>query len=67
MISNYEFREKIFVFINKTGMSATRFGTKSMKDPSFVFRLVKGREVRERGKLRVLSFMENYEKGEKNA
>lgn len=63
MISNYEFREKIFDFLNKTGLSATRFGAKAMNDPTFVFRLVKGREVRECGKLRVLSFMENYEKG----
>ncbi len=62
MISNCKFQEKISAFLSQTGMSATKFGAGAMNDPSFVFRLLKGREVRESGKLRCLTFMADYKK-----
>ncbi len=60
MISNDEFRQKIFDFIKRTGISPTSFGEMAKNDPSFVRRLEKGQEVKESGKKQVLEFMENY-------
>lgn len=65
MISNDEFRQKVFDFIKTNKISPTSFGEMAKNDPSFVRRLEKGQEVKESGKKQVLEFMENYKAGVK--
>lgn len=61
MVTNEEFRNIVSDFLQKTGMSATSFGTQAKNDPCFVFRIMNGQEVKEDGKIKVLEFINNYE------
>ena len=60
-----EFLSIIERFISENEISATSFGILAAGEPSFVFDLRKGREVREKKRMRVLAFMNNYKKEEK--
>ena len=59
-MTNEDFKNAVVEFLNETGMSATAFGTKAKNDPSFYNRIMSGQEVKEKGKERVLKFMEQY-------
>lgn len=60
MITNEEFKKEITDFLAQTGMSPTIFGKKVKKDPSFYCRVMKGQEVKEEGKRKVLEFMKSF-------
>lgn len=62
MISNGELKNKVSEFLETTGMSRTKFGILAKNDPNFVFRLLSGQDVRESGKIKVLKFIENFNK-----
>ncbi|MBQ5783611.1 MAG: hypothetical protein IIW11_01320 [Bacteroidales bacterium] len=64
MVSNEEFKNIVSDFLEKTGMSASSFGLQAKNDPSFVFRIMSGQEVKEDGKNRVLDFINNYKQEE---
>lgn len=59
-MTNNEFKNAVEEFVKRTGMSATSFGIKAKNDPSFYNRIMSGQEVKEKGKERVLKFMEQY-------
>ena len=60
ILSNEEFKQKIFDFMAANNMSATTFGILANKEPNFVFLLKSGRECRETTKQRVLDFIRDY-------
>lgn len=55
-----EFLEKIENFLQNTGISATVFGIKAVKDSRLVFMLRDGRECREETQAKVLKFMNDF-------
>jgi predicted transcriptional regulator len=55
-----DFLSEIECFLLETGMSATVFGIKTIKDSRLVFMLREGRECREETQKRVLEFMREY-------
>ena len=57
MLNKEEFKKIIETYISEENISATTLGIKTLKDPSFVPRVFKGREVREDGKLKVINFI----------
>lgn len=56
-----EFLNFVESFLERTGMSATTFGIKAVKDSRIVFMLREGRECREETQERVLDFINNYQ------
>lgn len=64
-MTNEEFKKCIIEFLKKTGMAPTTFGLKAKNDPNFVFRIMSGQECREKGRERVLNFINNYNAEEK--
>lgn len=50
-------------FLRETGMSATRFGRRAVRDPRFVVDLRNGREPSRRTTARVERFMNTHRKG----
>lgn len=65
-MTNLEFKNAVIEFLQETGMSATAFGVKAKNDPSFYSRIMAGQEVKEKGKERVIAFMEQYREEQKN-
>ena len=57
-MSKAAFKKQVEDFLGKTDMNATNFGREAVSDPSFVFNLRKGRECRERTRLKVIAFIE---------
>lgn len=57
MLSNEEFKNLIKDYLAEENISATSFGLSVKKDPSFVPRVLSGQDVREDGKLKVISFI----------
>lgn len=54
--------EQIESFLDRNGMPPTRFGTEATNDRHLVFRLRAGRDIRLSTVMRVIRFMEDYEK-----
>lgn len=50
---------RIDAFLQTTGMTATRFGEKSLKDPNLVFQVREGRWLRGPTRKKVLDFIES--------
>ncbi|MEL6754979.1 MAG: hypothetical protein AAFP81_00975 [Pseudomonadota bacterium] len=50
--------KRIDDFLQTTGMTPTRFGEKSLKDPNLVFQVREGRWLRGPTRKKVLDFME---------
>lgn len=61
ILSNEEFKQKVFDFMKAHQISATTFGILANKEPNFVFLLKSGRECRESTQKRVLDFIRRYE------
>lgn len=59
-----EFLQRIEEFLTRTGMSATNFGLKSLKNPRFVFDLRKGSGCTLTTVDKVNAFMSAYTGGE---
>ena len=57
MLNKEEFKNIIETYISEENISATALGIKTLKDPSFVLKVSRGREVREEGKLKVINFI----------
>jgi hypothetical protein len=57
MLNKEEFKKIIEKYISEENISATALGIKTLKDPSFVLKVSRGREVRECGKLKVINFI----------
>ena len=57
MLNKEEFKNIIKSYISEENISATALGIKTLKDPSFVLKVSRGREVREEGKLKVINFI----------
>jgi hypothetical protein len=57
MMTSDDFRQKVDRFLERTGMSATRFGKEAVGDPNFVFDLRAGRAPTLRMAERVSIFM----------
>ena len=66
MITNEELKKVVSDFLKETGMSASTFGKKAKNDPSFVFRIMGGQEVKESGKEKILDFINNYSEEKNN-
>lgn len=52
---------RIEVFLQKSGVPATRFGRDAVNDPRFVFDLRRGREPGPRTVARIVDFLEKYQ------
>lgn len=57
-----EFLEYIENFLKKNEMAKSTFGYEALKDPSFVDSLRKGRECLEKTQIKVMAFIENYQR-----
>lgn len=64
--SNEEFKALVLNFFKKSDLSKNALGRKSINDTRFYFDLIKGRKFGEDIKLRVLNFINNYEKEKSN-
>lgn len=60
MMTQEEFLQAIEAFLERTGLTPSRFGTQAVKDPNFVFDLRAGRMPRLDMAQRVLAFMQEY-------
>lgn len=58
------FRQSVDTFIERTGMTPTKFGEAFANDPSFVFELKNGREPRTATRQRILDAMSAVEAAE---
>ena len=56
-----DFIKEIEDFLERTGMSATVFGIKTVGSPAFVFDVRNGRQCLDSTKNKVLDFINNYE------
>lgn len=52
---------QIDAFCARHGMAESRFGRAALSDPSFVYRLRRGGDIKRRTILRVLAWMSSYE------
>lgn len=59
-----EFLQRIEEFLTRTGMSATNFGLKCLKNPRFVFDLRKGASCTLATVDKVLDFIKQHDEGE---
>lgn len=57
-----DFEYEIEAFIERAGMTATAFGVEAVNDPSFVFRVRRGRNVKADTIDRVRAFMAAHRK-----
>lgn len=60
-MTNNEFLRDIEIFIEKTKMSATKFGDLAIDDPNFVFDVRNGRDTREKTKIKVYDFIKSHD------
>jgi predicted transcriptional regulator len=58
---------RIKKFIDRKGMKPTTFGKAALGDPTLVFEMEKGRELRKATAARVIQFMREYRKPEARA
>lgn len=58
-MNKHEFLQSVEKYIKDMKISSTSFGIKAAGEPSFVFDLRKGREVREKKQSDILRFMQN--------
>jgi hypothetical protein len=56
-----QLRRRIDLYLQASGMAATRFGREALGDPAFVHDLRSGREPRKRTIDRVVEFLERAE------
>lgn len=62
MLTSEQLLRRIDLFLKKTGMKATTFGSQAMSDTAFVSRLRTGkREARSATQQRALDFMEAFQ------
>lgn len=52
-----KFKASVEAYLEKHGMTPTRFGREAANDPSFVFQLREGRELRTATRERVVAYM----------